>query len=103
VVLPAFLPVLKQVAESDRFVQVFNDRDVAIFENKLVLPRAWMVPASGIEIVPDAEAQLKRLKDPVFDPMKRVILSEAPQQFPIPAGPENDFVATTKIVENHPT
>src|SRR5439155_23813734 len=58
VVLIAYAPDFKLFEKSDRFVQVFNNAHVAIFENKSVLPRAWIVPASGIEIVPRIEAQL---------------------------------------------
>ena len=61
---------------SDRFNTVFGDGHVSVFENRRVLPRAFLVRASGAEVIPTSDAQLRRLKDPSFDPEHTVILSE---------------------------
>ena len=101
VVLTAYAPEFKSFEKSDRFLQVFNNGDVAIFENKSVLPRAWIVPASGIEIVPGVEAQLSRLKEQTFDPNKSVILPEMPARFRTVAGTANEpFLGRAEIIES---
>jgi hypothetical protein len=63
---------------SDRFVPVFSQDLIAVFENKRALPRFFTVPAEGIEIEPDAGAQLARLKADSFDPERSVIFSDPP-------------------------
>jgi hypothetical protein len=66
----------------DRFRLVFSDATVRVFENRTVLPRAFLVPASGVEVVPSEAAQLARVKSPDFDPERAVILAEpAPVPF----------------------
>jgi len=74
-VFSASSPELKLFEHRERFVQIYNDGDVAILENKSVLPRAFAVPASGIEVLPDVDTQLERLRDMSFDPKRSVILS----------------------------
>jgi hypothetical protein len=65
-------------ARPDRFQLVFTDRSVRVFENLRVLPRAFLVPASGIRVLPRDEAELGAVEDPAFDPGTSVILPEAP-------------------------
>jgi Bacterial membrane protein YfhO len=67
-----------QFAAMDRYRQVFNNGHVVIFENKRVLPRAFVVPASGIEILENTAAEFERVKSASFDPERSVILSEVP-------------------------
>jgi hypothetical protein len=62
----------------ERFSQVFNNGYVAIFENKHVLPRAFAVPASGIEVLDNMTAELERIKSTSFDPERSVVLSDLP-------------------------
>ncbi|HEY2382248.1 MAG TPA: YfhO family protein [Terriglobia bacterium] len=64
----------------DRFKLVFSDGPVSVFENLNVLPRSFFVPASkgSIEVQPDEQRELLRLKDPSFDPEKSVILQALP-------------------------
>ena len=77
-VLTPRAPEFPQFAANDRFGQVFNNGYVAIFENKHALPRAFTVPASGIEIVGDPAAGLERIRNASFDPERSVVLSEVP-------------------------
>lgn len=77
-VLTPNAPVFPQFAATERFRQVFNNGYVAIFENKSVLPRAFAVPASGIEVPGDTNAELERLRSASFDPEQSVILAELP-------------------------
>jgi len=67
-------PAFKE--SSQRFTEVFNRGEVAVFENKTVLPRAFVVPESGVRIVRNPEEQLTMLKDPSFDAKRTVILEE---------------------------
>ena len=62
----------------DRFRLSFSDKNVRIFENLSVLPRAFLVSASSILILPSEDSQLARLCAPRFDPARTVILSERP-------------------------
>lgn len=64
----------------DRFKLVFTDGGVSVFENLKVLPRSFFVPAtkSSIEVQPEEKPELRRLKDPSFDPEKSVILPALP-------------------------
>src|SRR5205823_15068525 len=77
-VLTPDAPEFSQFAVMERFRQVFNDGHVAIFENKSVLPRAFAVPASGIEVPGNTNAELERLRSPSFDPQRSVILADLP-------------------------
>jgi len=71
-------------ADPQRFVQVFTDSRVSVFENRRALPRAWFIPAAEdtIEIRPVRADQLRRLRDPSFDPERSVILSSLPAGVP---------------------
>jgi hypothetical protein len=80
-VLEALAPESKQFETSARFLQVFNNGHVVVFENKSVMPRAFAVPAAGIEVLPDVEEQLERLRDVSFNPERSVIASELPPSF----------------------
>jgi hypothetical protein len=64
----------------ERFSLVYSSGTVQVFENRLALPRAFLVPLAGggIEVLPNEGAQLSRLRDPHFDPQHRVILSAMP-------------------------
>jgi len=62
-------------SQTDRFRFVFAAGRTDVFENLHAMPRAFVVPASGIEIIADEALQLARLKDPSFDPQHSVILS----------------------------
>ena len=96
-VLTAHAPEAKLFAQSDRFVPVFNSGYTAVFENKSALPRAWMVPQSGAEILTGVDAQLNRLKDPAFDPRKRVVLAEPLASSVTPIG---DGTGQARMTEN---
>jgi hypothetical protein len=76
VVLEAFTPEYRRLLQSNRFTQVFNEGKVAIFQNPSVLPRAWMVPASGIQRFREVDTQVNRLKDADFNPLKFVTIPE---------------------------
>jgi len=49
-----------------------------VFENLRVLPRAFLVPAAGIRVLPDEDSQLARLRASDFDPATEVILPDRP-------------------------
>jgi hypothetical protein len=66
-------------SQPDRFVPVFQDRAIRVFENRSAMDRAFFVPASGVEVIADDLAALERLRNPSFDPAKSVILKEASQ------------------------
>jgi hypothetical protein len=76
-------------ARPDRFRLVFSDASVRVFENRTVLPRAFLVPASGVEVLPSEGAQLARLTAPDFDPARSVVL---PEPAPVPFHGETEPV-----------
>ena len=69
-------------ARADRFRLVFRDARVRVFENLSVMPRAFLVPAAGIEVAPSASARLARIGSANFDPSKSVVLAEPPPAHP---------------------
>ncbi|PYS54884.1 MAG: hypothetical protein DMG13_06595 [Acidobacteria bacterium] len=100
-VLTSDAPEFEQFAGPDRFRLVFNNGRVAVFENKSVLPRAFLVPASGIEVIQGRESALDRLRDPSFEPERSVILSALP---PLPDAPDGSlaqpFNSKVEIIES---
>ena len=73
-------PGYSRFEADERFSVVFKTPGIAVLENKSVLPRAMAVPATGVEVVPDVNQQLARLRNPSFDPERSVILSGLPRQ-----------------------
>jgi hypothetical protein len=105
-VVPAGGPEFQQFsAHPDRFISAFDDGHVAVFENKRVMPRAFIVPASGIEIMPDTAPQFERLKNPAFDPRQTVLLSqplpEAGGEDTTPPSSKNDVVIEDSDVNRY--
>jgi hypothetical protein len=73
---------------AERFRLAFSDASVRVFENRTVLPRAFLVPASGIEVVRAESMQFARVGAADFDPSRSVILPEPPPPtFPGESGP----------------
>jgi hypothetical protein len=73
-------PGYSRLEADERFSVVFKTRDIVVLENKSVLARAMAVPARGVEVVPDVNQQLARLRNPSFNPEQSVILSGPPPQ-----------------------
>jgi hypothetical protein len=66
----------------------------SVFENKRVLPRAWLVHRVGIE--PDPDKLIGRLYDPAFDMEGTVLLSSPlPDQQPLPGSAPIDTDSVT--------
>jgi hypothetical protein len=65
--------------QPDRFRFAYSAGNTDVFENLRALPRAFLVPASGIEVLSEESAQLARVADPSFDPEQQVILDQGPQ------------------------
>lgn len=59
----------------EKYIEVFNDRSVAVLERKDVLPRAFMV--YEWETVNNKEGVLGRLLDPNFPASKKIILEDS--------------------------
>src|SRR5205814_175237 len=68
-------------AQPERFDLVFSDGAAHIFRNKSVLPRAFLVPAAGIERIPTEDEQAARLREEHFDPERTVLLYSQPSRF----------------------
>jgi hypothetical protein len=71
-------PEFADFMASGRYPLAYNDGNVALFENKSVLPRAFAVPSTGIRVFSGTDTQLASLKDSQFDPLQTVLLSSLP-------------------------
>ena len=79
ILVPSFVPVAAQLRERpDRFRLAFSSNNTDVFENLRALPRAFLVPARGIEVIQDETSQLVRVVDPAFDPELTVVLPDNP-------------------------
>lgn len=83
----------------DRFRLAFSDGSVRVFENLSVLPRAFLVPASNIVIVPDENDQFDRLCAPGFDPARAVILPERPPEPYDESGGDRPAVSEVTMID----
>src|SRR5262249_16735490 len=61
----------RQQPERFRFLYSYSATDV--YENLRAFPPAYLVPVSGLEVIPDDTLQLERLKDARFNPERGVI------------------------------
>src|SRR5262249_42333579 len=71
-------PEFMRFKTTNRFPLAYNSGYVAAFENRSVLPRAFLVPASGITVLPEFGDQLAVLRDPTLDPQKTAVVSRLP-------------------------
>jgi Bacterial membrane protein YfhO len=92
-------PQFDLLATSDRFVPVFSQEFVSVFENKTVLPRAFAVPLAGVEVIRESNAQLERLKQPDFDPKRSVIFAEEPQGLKGQLSKDDDLTPRVDVVD----
>jgi hypothetical protein len=58
----------------DRFVQIYADAGVRVFENIAALPRAWIVSAPKVRVLPE-EQILEALTAPTFEGGNEAILA----------------------------
>ncbi|HEY2797282.1 MAG TPA: YfhO family protein [Thermoanaerobaculia bacterium] len=66
-------------AHPDRYRLVFSDVSVRVFENLSVLPRAFLVPATGVRVVTGGERpELLAVREPDLDPRRTVLLPAPP-------------------------
>lgn len=77
-----------------KFARVFESGPVAIFENREVMPRAFLV--GGYRVLEDDDALLAALRDPELDPATTVLLREDPG---LPHGPGPREVEGSVTVE----
>ena len=84
---------------SPRFALAYNNSYVAVFENKSVLPRAFAVPAGGVQLVDGSEKQLETLRNPAFDPNRAVLVSAVPPSLKdsVDASPPNPFPFSSNV------
>lgn len=71
----------------DRFRFLYSYGDTDVYENLRAFPPAYLVPSSGIEVIPEDERQLKRMKDPGFEARREVVLQGLPKDFVPPSSP----------------
>jgi hypothetical protein len=91
-------PPFEALRQSERFAVIYQKGSVAVLENRSVLPRILVVPASGIELIPGLPGQLDRLKQPSFDPQRFVVVSDSSAGLHDAAG-HDDGKAKVEVVE----
>jgi hypothetical protein len=79
VIVETISPEFTRFKTTNRFALAYNSGYVAAFENKSVLPRAFLVPASGVKVLPEFDDQLAVLRDPTLDPQKTAVVSSLPE------------------------
>ena len=95
--------VSQELAEFDAAhddLELVYDGEIRIYENKNVLPRAFVV--HGLEVRTDKEGVLSELTRPGFDPTSYVVLEETPERSW--AGTSTaEYKSTARIVEYEPS
>ena len=66
------------LSRPDRFRLIRKEGAVSLFENVRALPRAFLVPPEGIEVIPEDGAALERIEQPAFDPALRAVVDAGP-------------------------
>src|SRR6185436_18383861 len=67
ILIPTAAPLAPALrSQTDHFRFVFAAGRTDVLENLRAMPRAFVVPATGIEVIADKAAQMARLKDPSF-------------------------------------
>jgi hypothetical protein len=86
----------------DRFSQVFKGDKVVVFENKHVLPRAFVIGVDGVLVIKGISEQFQVLKEPTFDPLRSVVLDSMPAQ-PVEASPtaSAEFRGSVETLDSH--
>jgi hypothetical protein len=92
-------PQFDQLQLSGRFLPIYFQGSVAVFENRNVLPRIFVVPASGVEAIHEQSGQLKRVREVSFDPSQSVILSEKPNRLESVNPIDQPLPAKIEVVE----
>lgn len=86
-----------ETLNDDRFKLVY-DKDILIYENKNVLPRAFIVPKA--KVIKNGEDALKELNGGNFNPKEYIILEEAPLMKPVYFSTEGSTVKITDYSPN---
>jgi hypothetical protein len=95
----------KYRARPERFREVYTRQNMAVFENPHVLPRAFLVGAQDVRVLPDPAAQVEKLKDPAFDPLQNVILERHPEEFQaleLSGTAEAPFTGSVNMIDSDP-
>jgi len=75
---------------------------VAVFESKSALARLFAVPQSGIQLVPEATAQMARIKEPLFNPEQTVLFSEPLPEFSTERTRDSRFTCDIELIQSEP-
>jgi len=85
--------------QQDRFSEILKLEKVAVFQNKTVLPRAFIVGVGGVRVIKGDAEQMEAVKDQSFDPRRTVVVeSLAPELAEV--RPEPEFRGNVEIVDS---
>jgi len=83
----------------DRFSQILKLDKVAVFQNKTVLPRAFIMGVDGVRVIKGDAEQIEAVKDQSFDPRRTVVIESLPQEL-AEVRPEAEFSGNVEIVDS---
>jgi hypothetical protein len=99
VVLASGSPEFARLKSTARFSLAYNDGYTAAFENKSVLPRAFMVPVKGVTAFPAIDDQVAFFRNSGFNPQQQFTVSQLPAVLEEPAEEPGSGLPLTRSVE----
>ena len=83
----------------DRFSEIFNRADIAVLENKNVLPRAFAVGLGGVRLIKGDTEQMNAVRETSFDPLRSVVLDSLPAEL-AEVTSNAEFTGNVEIVDS---
>ena len=99
VVLASGSPEFARLKSTARFSLAYNDGYTAAFENKTVLPRAFMVPVKGVTAFPAIDDQIVFFRNSGFNPQQQFTVSQLPAVLKEPGEEPGSGLPLTRSVE----
>jgi hypothetical protein len=99
VVVPNGSPEFAHLKSALRFSLAYNDGYTAAFENKTVLPRAFIVPAKGVTPLGKIDNQLGFFRNSALNPQQKFTVSQLPAVLEEPAEEAGSGLPLTRSVE----
>jgi hypothetical protein len=99
IVLRSASPEFAHLKSSLRFSLAYNDGYTAAFENKTVLPRAFIVPTKGVTTLADIDNQLAFFRNSGLNPQEKFTVSQLPVVLKEPAEEPGSGLPLTRSVE----
>ena len=86
----------------EKFALIFKEGSVAVFESKSALARLFAVPQTGIQVIPEATAQMARIKNSQFNPEETVLFSEPLPELSTERSGDSRFTCDIELIQREP-